>query len=236
MIIRQQGDSLLFITQADHAQLAAAVMAHWHEDGFPTHPRRDAILRAIAQHDNGWIEEDAGTHVDEDGNPLDFVSVPARVKHGLWPRGVDRVGRDDPYAAALVAQHALTVHGQQRGDPLWNGFFEAMDARRDALLDRAGGEARATIEADYRFVQAGDQLSLIFCNGWRTPFPRRGGRMIFDGRRLELSPDPFAGARVPMRVEARRVPGRTYGSAAELRAAVMAADVVVVEGESAGTA
>ena len=234
MIIRQQGDALLFITQGDHARLAAEVMAHWREDGLDTHPRRDAILHAIAEHDNGWLEEDADLHVDDDGNPLDFVSVPARVKHGIWPRAVDRVGRSHPYAAALIAQHALTVHGQQRTDPVWRAFFEAMDARRDALVERAGGDAGATLGADYRFVQAGDQLSLIFCNGWRTPFPRVGGRMIFDGHTLELSPDPFGGAWVPMRVQARRVPARSYASAADLRAAVGAAPVVMLEGESVG--
>ncbi len=236
MIIRQQGDWLLLITQADHARLAGDVMAHWREDGFDAHPRRDTILHAITHHDNGWLEEDSEMHVDDEGNPLDFVSVPAWVKHGIWPRGVDRIGRDEPYAAALIAQHALTVHGQQRTDPLWHPFFAAMDARREALLARAGGDARATLDADYRFVQAGDQLSLIFCNGWRTPFPRRGGRMIFNGSTLELSPDPFAGARVPMRVEARRVPGRSYASAADLRAAFDAAPAVMVEGEGLGTA
>ena len=235
MIIRHQGDWLLFITQADHARLAGEVMAHWHEDGFDAHPRRETILQAITHHDNGWLEEDADMHVDGDGNPLDFVSVPARVKHGIWPRAVDRIGRETPYAAALIAQHALTVHGQQRSDPLWHPFFQTMDARRDALLERAGGDARATLDADYRFVRAGDQLSLIFCNGWRTPFPRLGGRMIFDGTLLELSPDPFAGARVPMRVEARRIRARTYAAAAELRAAFAAAPVVVVEGEGVGT-
>jgi hypothetical protein len=236
MIIRQQGDWLLFITQTDHARLAGQVMAHWREDGFDVHPRREAILHAITHHDNGWLEEDADMHVDDDGNPLDFVSVPAAVKHGIWPRAVDRIGRDQPYAAALIAQHALTVHGQQRTDPLWRAFFETMDARRDALLARAGGDARATLESDYRFVQAGDQLSLIFCNGWRTPFPRRGGRMMLHGSALDLSPDPFGGARVPMRVEARRLPGRSYASAADLRATFGEAPVVMVEGEGAGTA
>jgi hypothetical protein len=234
VIIRQQGDSLLFIRQCDHARLAADVMADWREDGFHEHPRRSTILHAIREHDNGWLEEDAETHVDDDGNPLDFVSVPARVKHGIWPRAVDRIGRSDPYAAALIAQHALTVHGQQRDDPAWRTFFETMDERRDAMLARSASGAAATLEDDYRFVQIGDQLSLIFCNGWRTPFPRRGGRMILSGGTLELTPDPFAGAHVSMRIEARQLPGRRYDSCADLRGALTTAPVVIVEGEGVG--
>jgi hypothetical protein len=235
MIIRQQDSCFIFITQPDHARLAAEVMAHWREDGFDAHPRREAILHAVREHDNGWIEEDADTHVDADGNPLDFVSVPAHVKHGIWPRAVDRVGRDRPYEAALIAQHALTVHGQQRVDPSWRRFFDAMDERRDAMLGRCSGDAAATLASDYRFVQAGDQLSLIFCNGWRTPFPRRGGRAILNGMTLELTPDPFGGRRIPMRVQARQLPMRTYSSAADLRAAFNNAAVVMLEGLATGS-
>lgn len=237
MIIREQSDSLLFIRQGDHARLAADVMAHWCEGGFATHPRRETILLAIREHDNGWLEEDAEMHVDQRGKPLDFVSVPAAVKHRIWPRAVDRIGRDEPYAAALIAQHALTVHGQQRTDPEWRPFFEAMDARLDSMLARAGPDcsARTTLEADYRFVQAGDQLSLIFCNGWRIPFPRLGGRMILNGDSLVLSPDPFAGARIPMRVMARRLPGGMYSSAEDLRAAFCTAPEVMLDAESMGS-
>ena len=102
------------------------------------------------------------------------------------------------------------------------------------MLARSDADARDTLEADYRFVQAGDQLSLVFCNGWRTPFPRAGGRMLLHGTTLEISPDPFAGARVPLRVRARRVLARSYASGAELRAALDAARLVMIEGEAAG--
>lgn len=234
MIIRQHDTFFVFITQPDHAALAADVMACWLEDGFAAHPRREAILYAIREHDNGWLEEDAATHVDADGNPLDFVSVPARVKHGIWPRAVDRIGRNRPYEAALIAQHALTVHGQQRTDPAWRTFFDVMDERLGALLRRSAADSPTTLAADYRFVQAADQLSLIFCNGWRTPFPRHGGRAILNGTTLELTPDPFGGVRVPMHVQARRVPLRAYSSAADLRAAFDSAPLVTLDGVAIG--
>lgn len=234
MIIRQDGDHLLFITQPDHARLASEVMSAWRADGLTEHPRRDAILTAVREHDNGWIEEDADTHVDLEGNPLDFVAVPPPVKHRIWPRAVSRTGEKHPYVAALIAQHALSIHGQQRNDPIWSPFFLHLERLRDEMLARCEAEARATLEPDYRFLQVGDQLSLVFCNGWRNPFPRAGGRMLLRGTTLEISPDPFEGTRVPLRVRARRVLARSYASGAELRAALDAARLVLIEGEAAG--
>jgi hypothetical protein len=234
MIIRQDGDHLLFITQPDHARLAAEVMSAWRADGLPDHPRREAILSAVREHDNGWIEEDTETHVDGAGNPLDFVAVPPAVKHRIWPRAIGRLGERRPYEAALVAQHALTIHGQQRSEAVWSPFFRHVERLREEMLARCDVDARTTLETDYRFVQAGDQLSLVFCNGWRTPFPRSGGRILLQGSTLELSPDPFDGARVPLRVRARRVLARSYASAADLRASLDTARLVMIEGEAAG--
>lgn len=232
MILRRDGASWLCIQQIDHAAMAAEVMADWND--LRDHPRRGAVLFATRQHDNGWIEEDAQTHLDASGEPLDFMSVPVPVKHRIWPRAVVRIGQDHPYEAALVAQHALTVHGQQRMDAAWRGFFDTMEDLRATLLARCGTNANATLDEDYRYVQMGDQLSLIFCNGWTAPFPRHGGRSILQGATLVTTPDPFAGARVPMQVPARRIPARTYGSPADLRATIDAAPAEVLTGTLQG--
>lgn len=236
MIIRPAGDSLFFVTQSDHARLASELMHAWYEGGLQHHPRRAAILAAARDHDNGWIEEDDEMHVDATGEPLDFIAVPVHVKHRIWPRAATRLGERDPYVAALVTQHALTIHGQQRGDPAWQAFFATMDALRADLVAASGPDAARTLEPDYAFLQTADQLSLIFCNGWRTPFARIGGRTILRDGTLATSPDPFAGRRVPLQVPARRLPARPYASARDLRATYAAALAVSLEGEAVGSA
>lgn len=228
MIIRETGNAQLFITQPDHAELAASIMGAWRGDGFETHPRRDVILEAVREHDNGWIEEDETTIVDARGRALDFVSVPDAVKHRIWPRGVERVARRNAYQAALVAQHALTVHAQHRGSVEWRPFFRGLEQMRADLL---GGPADEAFEHDYRFVRIGDLLSLVFCNGWTAPHDLPGGgRVVLDGTTLRVSREGFAGAREPLRILARRLPARSYGSAGELRAALAGAPVEAVEG------
>ena len=62
MIVRTTPGSIQLITQPDHAQLARRVMEHCVP--LAARPRRDVILRAIGEHDNGWMEEDAAPRVN----------------------------------------------------------------------------------------------------------------------------------------------------------------------------
>jgi hypothetical protein len=234
MILRPDSNSLLFITQPDHATLAAETIAHWRADGFATHPRRDAILLAAREHDNGWLEEDDATHVDERGRPLDFVHAPDAVRQRVWPRAVERLAQEDLYAAALVALHAITVYSAMRTDAGWNGFFERLTALKQGMADRMGGSSADTLDADYRFVHAADRLSLAFCTGWSHPLESAGRRIILAGNNVEVTPDPFENRRVPMRVRARRLPHAAYASSAALSAALREAPVEWLEGSALG--
>jgi hypothetical protein len=200
--------------------------------------RRNNILLATREHDNGWIEVDAEAFIDPaSGRPCDFIGGPARIKHDLWERGVTRVGKIDAFAGALVAQHALTVYGYRRNEAEWASFFSTMTALRDALLERIGhaeGDAREEFDAAYRCVRLGDVFSLQFCNGWMEPQETLGYRCSLDGSTLIVFPDPFACATVPLRVLARRIPARAYADDADLRAALAAATPQVVAGVATG--
>ena len=234
MIIQRRGSDLWLIRQPDHAALAADLMSHWQLGGLPDHPRREGILTATREHDTGWREEDEAMHVDESGAPLDFVAVPSAVKQRIWPRAVDRLAPASAYVAALVAQHALTVHAPLRQDPAWHAFFALMERCRAEQLARATPDEAVNAGDDYPFVRIGDQLSLVFCNGWTAPMAGIGYRAILSGTTLEITPDPFAGRRIPMRVEARVIPARTYPSPSELGAAFAGAQAVALEGVATG--
>ena len=235
MIIQSNGASFLCITQPDHARLAAEAIAHWKADAFAEHPRRSVILLATREHDNGWIEEDAETYVDAAGAPLDFVAVPAEIRQRIWPRAVRRMAEKDAYAAALIAQHAIAVYSASRNDDGWQAFFDELSRLRDRFLAAAGHD-RETLDGDYRFVNAADRLSLAFCTGWAKPLESYGRQIILKGRVVEITPDPFEGARVPLAIAARRVSQRRYRTSGELRAALKDAPVDILHGEAAGTA
>ena len=169
----------------------------------------------------------------ESGNVMDFVSAPLSVRHGVWPRGIARLA-DDPWAAALVAQHVLTVYDRYRSDNDWTAFFAEMEAARASML-RAGGHAPRRSPGRLRRSSALDDLiSLTFCTGW-TDEQRFGASTIqLSGWRVVVTPNPFGGATIPFEIAARAVRNPPYRSDADLREACREATLVTLRGEVAG--
>jgi hypothetical protein len=238
MIVRDERDSFVLITQPDHAQLSEAIIAAVRSEPPLDGPARRTILVATREHDNGWTEVDAYPTVDPvTGRPCDFMSGPAPVKHELWLRGIARAAKSDGLAGALVAEHALTVYGYRRGEAGWAPFFSTIEGMRDTLLQRLGmfsGASRDTFDAYYRCVRLGDMFSLQFCNAWTDPSTTLGYRAEMQGTTLLISPDPFAGATVALRVVGHRIPARRYRDDAQVRTAIAAATPEIVAGIARG--
>lgn len=235
MIVQSNDSRLLLITQPDHAALAARVMEAWRADGLLQNNRRELILHAIERHDNGWQEVDDRPLLDADGCVLDFISAPAEVKRGVWPRGVDRLSAM-PYTAALVAQHGLHIYRRHRQDSSWADFFTKMTELRDRYADQSSVPLEALVH-DYFFVRIGDLVSLTFCNGWteaQTDDSGSGYRMQLRGNVLTISPDPLAGREIRLDISARELPNRTFRSTREAERAFSEAPRVTVAGVAVG--
>jgi hypothetical protein len=231
VIVRPAGDEIQLITQPDHAHLARRVMEHCVP--LATRLRRDSILHAIAEHDNGWAEEDAAPCVNTTtGRVFDFISAPPAVRQAVWPRGVARLARD-PWAAALVAQHAIPVYDRFHSESEWSPFFHDMEAARDELL-RAIGVPLEDLLSDYVFVRLADLISLTFCVGW-TDEQRFGEWVVhrFDAR-IVVTPDAFGGAEIPIEVGARVIRDERYVSDLALRRAMSEARPTTLRGMVTG--
>lgn len=213
MIVRPHDDSLLLITQPDHAHLAGDVMTRARP--LAQHPRRDAILLAVREHDNGWTEPDAEPIIGPSGDVADFISAPVAMRQGVWPRAVMRLAAD-PWAAALVAQHAITVYDRFRSDDAWTQFFIDMAALRDNRLARTARQLDDLI-ADYAFVRLGDLISLTFCTGWTTAQHYAEWTVQNHGDAVTVTPDLFGGETVRLEIEATEIPRRRYESDRDLR-------------------
>ena len=232
MIVHPAPDGLELITQPDHAHLARAIMEHCAD--LQSRPRRESILYAIGEHDNGWEEEDAAPTVNPvDGTIADFVTAPLGMRHAVWPRGVARLARD-PWAAALVAQHAITVYDRFRPDPDWTRFFSEMECARDAML-RASGLSRDELLLDYPFVRLGDLISLTFCTGWTAEQRYDDWTVVRSGTSVLVKPDPFGGVTIPFEIHARALPAGTFRTDADLRNALGRAPTITLSGQVAAT-
>jgi hypothetical protein len=235
VIVRPFGDQLLLVTQPDHAALAAAIMSRWRRDGLEASPRRGDILLAVRAHDDGWVERDRAPSVDPSGHVVDFLHLPDRERHRLWPLGVARLSAA-PYAAALVAEHAIQVHGHHRASPGWEGFFAEMTESRRTHLAAAAPATDDDLRRDYFFIRMGDLLSLTFCSGWIDPQRDGPYEALLDGARLTVGPDPFAGTSVPLAVSARCLPNRPFAGDRDAAEAFAAAPVVSLTGVATGAA
>lgn len=232
MIVRPAINGLQLITQPDHAQLSGRIIEH--AVALRGHPRRDAILLAVAEHDNGWAEEDAAPIVNPaTGFPADFITVPVAVRHRVWSRAIQRLARH-PWSAALVAEHALIIYDRFRVEDGWTLFFSGLEASRDQMI-RASGLTSTELMSDYVFVRLGDLISLLFCMGVLQPQHIGDWSVHVTGDRVVVAPDPFGGRSIPIEVTAREIPDRIFESDDELRACVRAGREVIVSGVVSGS-
>jgi hypothetical protein len=231
VIVRSNPGSIQLITQPDHAHLARRVM----ERCVPlaTRPRREAILQAVGEHDNGWTEEDAAPSADPaTGQVVDFINAPTAVRQRVWPRGVARLA-DDPWAAALVAQHAITIFDRYHSDGTWAPFFAEMERRRDDMR----GASELPLEellSDYVFVRLADLISLCFCMGTADELRFDQWSVRLSGSQVVVTPDAFGGAEIPVEIGAREIPNERYDSDAALRLALSKARPATVRGVVTG--
>jgi hypothetical protein len=218
MIVRTDLSPPLFITQPDHAALASTIMRGWQMGGLAESPRHVAIMLAIQAHDNGWQEVDAEPCLDPStGRVLDFVNVPEDVRHAVWNRGVTRL-TGEPYAAALVAQHALHVYRRMRQQAGWRQFFVDMTTARDRHL-AASRESIETLQREYAFLRLADLASLTFCGVDTSGQAQEMGYEIrLEGPRLVIAPDPYAGGVFEIEITGREL-AAAFASVADARAA-----------------
>jgi len=228
MIARRTETSWIVVAQADHARLAGELIALARVPELVDSSRRKEVLRAVAEHDNGWWEEDAAPRLDPgSGGPLDFRALPGPVKRAIWSRGVERYAAREPYVAALVAGHFLRLLASWSADPDWRVYAEAEQARRLELL-AAAGRSEDEARADDRWLRLGDELSLVATTlepallgtpGWSCAVAERAPFV-----ELRVSPFPWAGA-TRFALDVRRVPLRRYADAVELGTATITARI-----------
>ncbi|HYN19994.1 MAG TPA: DUF3891 family protein, partial [Thermoanaerobaculia bacterium] len=179
MIVAPADGQLFFITQPDHARFSGELLSLWRADGLPDHPRRAELLFAVREHDNGWREADAAPRWNrERDRPHDFLTIPREDRNEIWQRGTARFAGEHPYSALLVTRHALQLHRERQGDEELQPFLEYLAELSKELLE-ATGVTEAELEADYRWLDLTDLLSLAVCNRWSEPFGRYGFQGLF---------------------------------------------------------
>ncbi|HEV8577995.1 MAG TPA: DUF3891 family protein [Thermoanaerobaculia bacterium] len=222
MIVVPEDSSLRFITQPDHAHFSGELLSLWRAGGLAAHPRRDDLIFAAREHDNGWREADAAPRWDADrGRPHDFLTLPREDRIEIWQRGACRFAAERPYAALLITRHAVNLFGSRRREEGWSSFVAFLDDFAHGLLEETG-VTRQALEDDYRLIDLADQISLAACSNWQEPVERYGIRIEPRNGEIALDPCPLAGA-TSFKVPCRRIPRRVYRGDADLGGELAAA-------------
>jgi hypothetical protein len=222
MIVVPQGSMLLLVTQPDHAHLSGELLALWRAGDLPAHPRRDDLLFAAREHDNGWREADAAPRWDaERGRPHDFTTLPRQERIEIWERGTCRFAAERPYAALLITRHALNLFGGRRGEEGWDAFLDFLADFERGLREETWA-TREEVEGDYPPIDLADLISLAACIQRREPVERHGVRIVPADDGVRLDPFPLAGA-TTFRLPCRRIPARSYRGDADLGGELAAA-------------
>jgi hypothetical protein len=228
MIVVPEDSTLLLVTQPDHAHLSGELLSLWRAGGLADHPRRDDLLFAAREHDNGWREADAAPRWDAGrGRPHDFMTLPRQDRIEIWERGTCRFAAERPYAALLITRHALNLFGGRRGEEGWDTLLDFLEDFERSLLEETGVE-RQELEGDYPLIDLADLISLTACTQRREPVERHGVRIVpapgalGSDTEIRLAPFPLAGA-TTFRVPCRRIPLRDYRGDADLGGELAAA-------------
>lgn len=215
MIVAPRQDSLRLVTQGDHAHLAAEILSLFRLPELAEHPRRDRLLRAVREHDNGWREIDAAPPLDPaSGRPHDYRSLPDAARRELWNRGARRLADDDPYVCLLIVRHALELHRALRRQPDWERWLAEIEALAEELGEAVDASAEE-VASDYRWLAVADRLSLALAEAEPETFEAGRFEARVDDDVLRLAPFPLAG-RTTLRLSSRRVPDRAYADEREL--------------------
>lgn len=192
MIVREDGDELVLVRQADHGLLSGWLAAAWGGPPWAAAEPYESAVVGARLHDLAWTSFDEALPCRPDGRPYAFHEVSRLVTTRLYARGIDAVEAIDEYAGLLTSLHFsgfLTSHWGwtpiARPADLAAEEQEAVDrflvhelARQERLRDRLRVDQAGDrqLMCNYFWLQLWDRISLDICrhgfSGWSGDYPQ----------------------------------------------------------------
>lgn len=215
MIIVEQEQSYLMITQHDHAQVSGELARNWSEEYFPGIERKHEVELAVFEHDRGWMDVDEQPKWNNKKNqPYSFVDYPIDPKVSLYSKGISEVAKQSSYAGLLCSLHYASFL-QGSSDPNGTLFWNEENKRQQRLSQELGiagyPDKEKELKDHLEILKFCDNLSLYVClnepgaaKSHEHPFFRNGFPQSFsfanhqpihanwkDQKMVKLSASPF---------------------------------------------
>jgi hypothetical protein len=109
MIRRAYQNELLIIAQNDHAELAGQLVKHLGNGLFAAPVPLAPMGLAVAEHDRGWIRQDARPQFNPEKLPAHVFEIGHAISLAAWTESVNLAAAKDPYAALLISLHSMRL-------------------------------------------------------------------------------------------------------------------------------
>jgi hypothetical protein len=241
MIVRRLDDGWTLIRQMDHAAHCLELARAWKSGPYGASSVSPSLEYAAGWHDLGWTETDKRPELNAKGEPMNFTQIDEKRHSEFYSRAVRTIARTDPYAAYLVSLHASGLYSRRYGwaglkpvdwtavGPYGEGLLKGEREFRTELFESIAPERLEfeNVWRDYMLLETFDFLSLLTSFGVEStscgPVPTAEGQWEhLLVRRLgpwevELSPFPFTGDKLEVKVERVQIHRPDFGSTQELR-------------------
>ena len=151
MVMDFDAKRLLLVLQVDHSHVAGFLGAHWGNRHFARPEPFNSVILAGQEHDGGWADwEMKPSTLNDQGYPLDYhdgsLKYLKKIRLDFYSKAVNRVARQDPYAALLILMHGVGLMNSHYGrvkyppprtaDPLVKEYVDDQERLRQKLLDQ----------------------------------------------------------------------------------------------------
>ena len=162
MIVYEENDCFVMITQHDHALLSGQFATALREHYWPDSLYREDVIHAIHYHDCGWVPlDDVPFWNDRLKSPYSFLDFPLAPKLTFYKKGIDEVSKKTNYGGFLCSKHYQSFFNGATSN-LAKTFYKEETIRQNQLSE-SFDLTDSLLTFHYQLLQFCDDLSLYAC-------------------------------------------------------------------------
>ncbi len=162
MILREDSDNFILITQHDHAYIAGELLTHFKKE-FISVEHFESFKFAVHQHDRAWIIPDSHPLLnDVNQKPFTFLDFPEKLKLYFYKLGIEQVDQANSYAALLCSMHYCNLAAVSSSATA-KQFLDREKLRQKHLIGKLKIPHTRLLNYQLQVLKFCDDLSLYIC-------------------------------------------------------------------------
>lgn len=162
MILREDPENYILITQHDHAYIAGELLCHLKKE-FIAVEHFESFKFAIHQHDRAWIIPDSHPLLnDVTQKPFTFLDFPEKLRLYFYKLGIEQVDQANSYAALLCSMHYCNLASMSYSDTA-KQFLEREKQRQKHLINKLKIPHTRLLNYQLQILKFCDDISLYIC-------------------------------------------------------------------------